>query len=161
MKITRSEFGYEYGQSVYRFGYCEYAFLEKGDRPVDFYRQGFLPHTADPAVRNRFYMARSARVLLEHFSYTSENRRIAKRFENMFIAERLPPSAADEKVRALFLDYFARRHGPRTMPAARLDAILATPLPLRLITYKKKGELTAAVLEIAEGPFGHILLFRL
>src|SRR3989338_4644717 len=92
MKITRNEFGHEYGQGIYRFGYCEYAFLENGDHPVDIYQQGFLPHTADPAVRNRFYMARGARVLLKDFVYTSENRRITKRFENMFTAERLAPS---------------------------------------------------------------------
>lgn len=155
MKLTRNEFGHEYGQGVYRFGYCEYALFEEGDRPEDFYRQGFLPHTADPSVRNRFYMARSARILLEQFSYTSENRRIAKRFDGMFTATRLPASAAGEDVRALFLEYFAKRHGPRVMPLARLGAILATPLPLSLVVYKKGGDLVAAVLEIGDESFGH------
>lgn len=155
MKITRSEFDYEYGQGVYRFGYCEYGWLEEGDRAGDLYERGFLPHTADPSVRNRFYMARSGRVLLEPFSYTSENRRIAKRFEGAFTRERLPAAGADEAVRALFLNYFAERHGPLIMPAARLDAILATPLPLSLITYTKDGTLVAAVLEIGDASFGH------
>lgn len=154
MKITRNEFGYEY--TTYRFGYCEYAYLEPGDNVTDFYQQGFLPHTADPSVRNRFYLARSARIMLDTFSYTSENRRVAKRFENTYVTERLPASAADESIRTLFLTYFAGRHGPRVMPAARLDAILATPLPLHVITYKKDDKLIAAVFEIVEGSFGHI-----
>lgn len=153
MKITRNEFGHEYEK--YRFGYCEYALFELNDRVSDFYEKGFLPHTADPSVRNRFYMARSARILLEHFSYTSENRRIAKRFEGAFTSIRLPAATADESVRSLFLNYFSKRHGPLIMPAARLDAILATPLPLSLITYRKKGRLVAAVLEVAEKSFGH------
>ncbi|MBI2410260.1 GNAT family N-acetyltransferase [Candidatus Kaiserbacteria bacterium] len=155
MKISRNEFGHEYGQGVYRFGYCEYAYLERGDSPADIYAQGFLPHTADPAVRNRFYMARSARILLEDFAYTSENRRIAKRFEDTFVVDRLEPRAADEEVRTLFLDYFAKRHGPRVMPPERLEAILAMPLPLHILTYRVNGELIAAVLEIAESSFGH------
>ena len=155
MKITREEFGHEYGQGVYRFGYCEYAWLEDGDQPVDIYAKGFIPHTVDPSVRNRFYLARSSRIELERFSYTSENRRVAKRFENMFITQRLEPAAMDESMRALFLSYFAERHGPRIMPEARLDAILATPLPLSLITYKKDSRLIAAVLEIGDNSFGH------
>jgi len=155
MRIERIEFGHEYGASVYRFGYCEYGYLEEGDRPADIYVQGWLPHTPDPAVRNRFYMARGARVLLPEFVYTSENRRVAKRFENMFTCERLAPSEAGDDLRTLFLTYFAERHGPRVMPEARLEAILATPLPLEIIEYKKDGKLTAAVLEIGDQSFGH------
>lgn len=153
MKITRNEFGHEY--KTYHFGYCEYAFLEKGDRPVDFYTQGFLPHTADPSVKNRFYMARSARVPLKRFSLTSENRRIAKRFEGTFTIDRISPKDAGNDIRKLFLEYFAKRHGPNVMPKERLEAILTTPLPLQIITYKVNGELIAAVLEIAEDSFGH------
>jgi arginyl-tRNA--protein-N-Asp/Glu arginylyltransferase len=101
-------------------------------------------------------MARGARVLLHDFSYTSENRRVAKRFENMFTVERIVPASVGEDIRTLFLTYFAERHGSRVMPPARLDAILATPLPLEVVTYKKDGELTAAVLEIGDKTFGHI-----
>jgi len=155
MKIVRNEFGHEYGQGIYRFGYCEYALSDESDHPVDLYQQGFLPHTADPAIRNRLYMARGARVPLQDFVYTSENRRVAKRFENMFAVERLAPSAVTEEIRTLFFDYFAKRHGPRVMPVTRLDAILGTPLPLQLITYKKDGGLIAAVLEIGDKSFGH------
>lgn len=155
MKIERNEFGHEYGQGVYRFGYCEYAYMEEGDRPADIYAQGWLPHTPDPAVRNRFYMARGARVALKDFTYTSENRRVAKRFEGMCTCGRMPASGADDSIRALFLEYFAKRHGPNVMPLARLDAILGTPLPLEIVTYKKDGVLTAAVLEIGDVTFGH------
>ena len=82
MKITRSEFGHEYGQGTYRFGYCEWATLEAGDTLVDVYVQGFLPHSANPEVRDTFYMARGARIALADFALSSENRRIAKRFDD-------------------------------------------------------------------------------
>jgi arginyl-tRNA--protein-N-Asp/Glu arginylyltransferase len=156
MRIERSEFGHEYGQGVYRFGYCEYAYSEAGDDPARIYADGWLPHTADPAIRNRFYMARGARVVLKDYTYTSENRRVAKRFDGMFTTERIVPNAVDADIRTLFLKYFAERHGPRVMPEARLESILATPLPLEVVVYKKGGVVTAAVLEIGDATFGHI-----
>lgn len=156
MRIERSEFGHEYGQGIYRFGYCEYAYSEPSDNPAEVYASGWLPHTADPAVKDRFYMARGARVVLPEYAYTSENRRIAKRFDAQFTCERIAPSAFDDELKKLFLAYFAERHGPRVMPEARLDSILATPLPLEVVVYKKGGQLTAAVLEIGDQTFGHI-----
>jgi arginyl-tRNA--protein-N-Asp/Glu arginylyltransferase len=156
MRIERSEFGHEYGQGVYRFGYCEYAYSEPGDAPAELYANGWLPHTADPAVKNRFYMARGARVVLAKYAFTSENRRIAKRFDSKFTVSRITPEQVTEDIRTLFLTYFAERHGPRVMPEARLQSIFELPLPLELVVYKKDEVVTAAVLEIGDASFGHI-----
>ena len=155
MKITRDEFGHEYQN--YRFGYCEYATLESNDRVADFYEKGFLPYSADPAIQGVFYMARSARLELAHFEFTSENRRILKRFDNMFSFRTLSIDKAkeDPRIRALFLKYFRERHGKEVMPAKRFDAILESPLPLRVLLYEKDGELVAAALEVYGKTFGH------
>lgn len=155
MKITRQEFGHEY--QTYRFGYCEYAALEHNDCVADFYERGFLPYSADPAVRGVFYMARSARLVLPQFEYSSENRRVAKRFDDMFSFHPLsiPEAKARGEIRTLFLDYFRGRHGADVMPAERFDAILATPLPLRILSYEREGALVAAALEVADDTFGH------
>lgn len=155
MKIMRSEFGHEYGK--YRFGYCEHAELEQGDNPADFYKNGFLPYSADPLVHNLFYMARSARINLKTFKFSSENRRIAKRFDNIFSTRSLSvnEAAADSRIREIFLNYFRVRHGKNVMPTERFDAILASHLPLRIVTYEKEKILAAIVLEVADDAFGH------
>ncbi len=155
MKIERSEFGHEY--QTYRFGYCEHAIIEPGDRVGDFYEKGFLPYSADPNIQGRFYMARSARVDLQKFSFTSENRRVAKRFDDIFTIRELSfeEARADARVRSLFLTYFETRHGKNVMPPERFDAILTSLLPLRIISYEKDGVLAAAVLEVVDESFGH------
>ena len=155
MKTTRSEFGHEY--QTYRFGYCEYADVEKTDNLAEIYGSGFLPFSADPSIYGRFYMARSARILLPRFACSSENRRIAKRFDGLFSKSVLSPSETkkDQRVRTLFLDYFLKRHGKEVMPPSRFDAILKTPLPIRFVTYTKEGQLAAAALEVSAATFGH------
>ena len=155
MKITRNEFGYEY--QAYRFGYCEYAELESHDRLTDFYEKGFLPYSADPELMGVFYMARSARIALPAFEFSSENRRIQKRFDDTFSFRIVSVAEAkkDPRIRALFLDYFKKRHGKRVMPAERFDAILEWPIPLRFFLYEKDGELVAVALEVFGDTFGH------
>jgi len=157
MKLTRNEFGHDY--TTYRFGYCEYATYEKGDRVADIYEKGFLPYSATPEVTAKgvFYMARSARVRLREFEFTSENRRIGKHFDGMFTFRILtiPEAKKDSRIRALFLEYFRKKHGDIVMPPARFDAIMDTPLPLRVFIYEKDGELVAAALEVFGETFGH------
>ncbi len=149
MKIVRSEFGHDYG--TYRFGYCEHLIYEGGDHVAEIYERGFLPYSADPTTQNRFYMARSARVPLKEFVYTSENRRIAKRFDGLCSVRTVTASEAKENqhILALFVEYFAQRHGKDVMSKARLEGILSTSLPLRVQMYEKEGFLIAAVLEVA------------
>lgn len=155
MKISRKEFAHEY--ATYRFGYCEYAEIETGDDPRDIYELGFLPYSADPKVQGSFYMARSARVALDHFSYTSENRRIGRFFDGTFSRRVVSQEEmlADERIQNLFLTYFAERHGTSVMPKERLEGILRSPLPLRGICYEKDGALIAVVFEIMGEDFGH------
>ncbi|MDB5244625.1 MAG: arginine-tRNA-protein transferase domain protein [Parcubacteria group bacterium] len=155
MKISRTEFGHEYG--TYQFGYCQYAELEKGDSVANFYAQGFLPYSANPKLQGLFYMARSARVALPDFARTSENRRIGRFFDGMFTRRTIAAEEArsDARVRDLFLTYFASRHGTEIMPEARLVGILSSPLPLQVHCYEKEGALIAAAIEVSDGTFGH------
>jgi arginyl-tRNA--protein-N-Asp/Glu arginylyltransferase len=155
MKIVKSEFGHEY--KTYRFGYCEHALLEPNDPVADFYEKGFLPYSNEPAIKGVFYMARSARIALPRFEFSSENRRIRKRFDDVFSFCTLSISEAknDTRIRRLFIDYFRERHGKDVMPAERFDAILESPLPLRILLYEKNNTLMAAALEVFGETFGH------
>ncbi len=155
MKITRNEFGHEY--QTYRFGYCEYAQLEPNDHVTDFYENGFLPYSADPAIQGIFYLARSARLVLPHFQFSSENRRIGKRFDGKFSFRKISVQKAKEdlRIRALYIEYFKERHGKDVMPAKRFDAILDWHVPLKVLVYEKEDDLVASALEVSSKTFGH------
>lgn len=155
MRILRREFGYRY--ESYEFGYALYALREPQDQLKDIYAAGFLPHSADPAATDLFYMARSVRVPLAHFKETSENRRIRKKFEGQFTSRALNPGALadDPDFLPCFLSYFKERHGERVMSEERARGILAAPLPLRGIRYEKDGALAGYVLEAAGDAFAH------
>jgi arginyl-tRNA--protein-N-Asp/Glu arginylyltransferase len=152
MERFRSEFGYSYG-SRYAFGYAEYLKLEGGEDAGPAYAQGYLPHSADPAVRDLFYMARSVRVPLASWKPSSENRRIERKFADRFSYDLLTADelARDPLFRDSFLGYFSRTHGEEVMRAERLDGILATLLPLRGVRYRDQasGLVAGYVLEVA------------
>ena len=124
---------------------------------MDLYKRGFLPYSADPSVHNVFYMARSARIALKTFECSSENRRIGKRFDDTFSTHSLSAreARADSRIREMFLNYFKLRHGKGVMPAGRFDALLASPLPLKVVLYEKGGALAAVALEVGDKIFGH------
>ncbi len=155
MKLFRSEVAHHYGS--YTFAYAEYAQMEPGDDVADFYARGYLPYSGAEGVRDTFYMARSARVELDRFSPTSENRRIAKKFDGSFQKERAPVETfrKDDAFLAFCLDYFAARHGASAMPRERLLLILASGLISSIITYRRGGVVVAYVLEVAHNTLGH------
>ena len=95
MRFFSSEFAHSY--QSYSFGYCNYLEREKKDELSLIYEKGFLPYSGKEGVRDIFYMARSARLVLKDFELNSENRRIAKRFDGSFTKEDIPLTDFDWK----------------------------------------------------------------
>lgn len=155
MKIFSSELGTNY--DTYTFGYTTYAKREESDPLAALYRKGFLPYSGSPRAADIFYMARSVRVVLADFELTSENRRIAKKFDGEFVRERMAFTDAvfDENAISFCLSYFAQKHGERAMPRERFEHILKMGLVTHLITYKKEKVIVAYVLEVADDTIGH------
>lgn len=155
MRIFQREFGERY--ESYEFGYATYTTLEVTDSRTDVYAAGFLPHSADPSVRDLFYMARSVRVPLSAFRETSENRRIFKKFDGLFAQTMLSKEelVADPLFLPCFLEYFKTHHGERVMAEERARGILATPHPLRAVRYQADGVLAGYALEIVDDDFAH------
>lgn len=153
MRFFSAELAHNYG--TYTFGYANYCRIEKGDDLVAAYAAGYLPYSGAKGVLDLCYMARSARVDLSRFEPSSENRRVAKKFDGAFL-RREHDIAEMERTgsRALFLQYFSKRHGT-VMPPERLDAILKAPLPLLLVTYHEGERLVAAVLEVTLPSMAH------
>lgn len=156
MKIFASEFTHNY--KTYTFGYANYCIREAGDRLNNIYAAGYLPYSGSPGVKNIFYMARSARVPLRSFKLSSENRRVAKKFDGLLsrsstLIEKFDVDA--HAFREFCLKYFAQRHGPRVMPAERLTTILTASLITEIVSYALDGRAIAYVFEVSDRIMTH------
>jgi len=134
-----------------------WALREPGDSLEAIYGRGFLPYSGTEDVQGVFYDARSARVEVEDFALTSENRRIAKKFDGHFRCERVAARqfTADANFYEFCLSYFAQKHGQNAMPRARLKTILQSGLLTDIITYTHAQRPVAYVCEVSEGRMAH------
>jgi arginyl-tRNA--protein-N-Asp/Glu arginylyltransferase len=130
---------------------------EPGESLATIYDNGFLPYSGARGTRNVFYSARSARIVLPQFELTSENRRIAKKFDGQFTKERVPKTAfvPDEAFYTFCLSYFAQKHGERTMPRERLETILSGSLVTKTTIYRSLSKPVAYVLEVEDSAMAH------
>lgn len=155
MRKFSSEFGHNY--KTYSFGYANYCVREPGDKLSEIYEQGYLPYSGSPDAKDVFYMARSARIPLKSFSLTSENRRIAKKFDTSFETQEIPIKDFDQD--AVFLkfcgDYFSKRHGPKVMPMERLRSILDANLITHIVTGIRDGKPASYVFEVSDDQMTH------
>lgn len=156
MKIFSSEIGHNYGS--YTFGYANYCRREENDRLMDIYASGYLPYSGNPEVKNIFYMARSARVPLDSFTLSSENRRVTKKFDGRFVINSVPIEqfkTGDSHFLSFCVEYFAKRHGPEVMPPERLQTILHANLISQIVSYQDKDKPVAYVFEVADTAMTH------
>jgi len=156
MKKLSGEFVHNY--KTYSFGYANYCLREKGDKLSEIYRAGYLPYSANPSVKNVFYMARSSRVPLKPWLFTSENRRVARKFDGQLTRLSEPIKDFDisnENFLSFCIRYFSERHGPDIMPRARLLAILNSGLIGKIVSYAKKDMPVAYVLECSDKKMTH------
>jgi hypothetical protein len=156
MKIFASELGAYY--ETLTFGYSNYAQLEAGDRLSDFYEKGYLPYSGIKDMRGVFYFARNARVILPKWKMSSENKRIAKKFDGQFSKTRTPFKefkVTDEFIN-FWLSYFEKRHHPGMMPRERLELILSFGLISTVVSYHDhEGKPVGYVLEVEEADMRH------
>lgn len=131
--------------------------LREGEPLDEIYAQGYLPYSGAKDSKDIFYSGRSARVVLPTFELTSENRRIAKRFDDVFEKVRIPfvEFIPNEHFWTLSLTYFTQKHGENAMPKARIEALFAAGIITTVVTYQKGNEIVGYVLEVEEGAMGH------
>jgi len=156
MQKFHSEFAHSYNN--YSFGYCQYGRREKHDTLSEIYKEGFLPYSGQIGTKDIFYMARSARLDLEHFNLTSENRRIIKRFESSFSRQALTIKDflnSDKNFLKFCQDYFDARHGREIMSKERLMSILKQGLVSDIIIYTKDNNPVACVFIVSDKDFSH------
>lgn len=155
MRFFSSELGHNY--ETYTFGYTNYCECEASDSLAEIYDRGYLPYSGAQEAKDTFYMARSARVDLQKFERTSENRRIAKKFDGAFEKKRIPFAQFEitEEFLKFCLAYFAARHGERAMPKERLLYILNLNLITNIMIYHTEDKPVAYVFEIEDGEMAH------
>lgn len=157
MRKFHSEFAHNYKK--YSFGYALHALREKNDTLSDIYKEGFLPYTGSHGTKDLFYMARSARVPLRDFSLSSENRRVAKKFDGSFVRgmRSVDDFRKDEDAFSFCLSYFEKKHGAGVMPRERLETILQSDLLQKIVVYQsaKEKTLVAYVFEVSDPSMSH------
>lgn len=134
-----------------------YIERQSGDSLEELYKNGYLPYSSSKDVHNVFYSARSARVALQQFKVTSENRRIAKKFDGQFDKRRIDTRSfvADDAFFTFVLAYFTKRHGANVMPRERLELLLASNLITTVVEYRKDSIIMGYVLEVESGAMRH------
>ncbi len=133
-------------------------FIVRDGEPLEqLYNEGYLPYSGSKEAHGIFYSARSARVVLPEFVLTSENRRIARKFDGQFTKRRIPINefAADEAFYAFVLSYFKERHGEAAMPRERLNVLLGSGLITTVIGYRQNDTVVGYVLEVESGSMRH------
>lgn len=130
---------------------------EQTDSFPALYEQGLLPYSSTHNLHDVFYSACSVRVMLEDFTLSSENRRIAKKFDGTFAKTYTPCSAfaPDPLFWELTLAYFETKHGAGSMPRARLETILSNPACTTVVTYLHDSKPVAYILEATHEHMGH------
>lgn len=127
--------------------FCE----REGDEPLEaLYTRGYLPYSGAQDLHNIFYSARSARIVLPEFEMSSENRRIAKKFDGKFTKERIAYAdiGRDNVFVEFVLQYFRERHDPGAMPRERLEVILQSGIVSTVVRYSESGVVRGYVLEV-------------
>lgn len=158
-KIFSSEHAHSY--KTYTFGYAVYAQRLEDESLDPIYEDGFLPYSGEPksSIKNLYYMARSARVKLDSFFPTSENRRIKNKFENKKLVVREYPAskfAGDKEVLDFCLNYFEMRHGHGVLSKERLKRILNYSPETKVVEYRDLENIPRAyIIEIHGKEFTH------
>ncbi len=138
MRIVFSEYQADY--ATYTFGYAVYCVQEHLKETPDIYDRGFLPYTGDITLsQNIFYLARSVRVDLQHFTDSSENRRIDRKAQplgiNMTIAERADVDSENPAFVACCTQYAETRFSGGQMDAQRLSYVLTRSSASHIVTF--------------------------
>lgn len=130
---------------------------EPGDQLAFIYESGHLPYSGADGLQGIFYSARSARITLKEFQLSSENRRIAKKFDGHFTKEKVADFKPDEAFYEFSTNYFAEKHGTHSMPTRRLETIMESGLISNTTIYRsiRDESIVAYVLEVRSGTMGH------
>ena len=155
MKIIYSEYQTDY--SSYTFSYAVYCQKEQPEEVPEIYARGFLPYTADLSLpEDYFYLARSLRINLQHFTSSSENRRVDRKIApleiSMEVVDKPDFDTADSAFIAFCTRYAEERFAGGSMDTDRLAYVLSRNLITHIFHFRQEETTYGYVLAVvAEG----------
>ncbi|MBY5959267.1 GNAT family N-acetyltransferase [Membranicola marinus] len=149
MKLIFSEYVKDYDS--YTFSYAPYVVFQNRNKMTETYEAGFLPYTGNLELDHfLYYKARSLRVNLAKFGMGSENRRVARKFEDFDVSVNWIPLEEFNVQSADFLNFCLRYSRERfrggEMSKARLEYVLQSPFLTHLIIFEIAGKTAGYVL---------------
>ena len=152
MKIFRSESFVDY--NTYTFNYATYCIKEEQSELPEIYAQGFLPYSNNVKLEEEtYYLARSLRVDLSLFKESSENRRVARKMEDLNPSFEVIPvkdfNLNDTHFKSYCLDFAAKRFS-EAISTDRLDYILAAKSISHIFHFKIGNKTAGYVISIIE-----------
>lgn len=158
MKIFFSEYNSNY--STYTFSYAIYCIKEHQEELPDIYARGFLPYTGNLSLpEDTFYMARSLRIDLTHFSSSSENRRVDRKIQPLHIQMKLQPKAdfdlSNNAFRQFCSAYAEERFSGGNMDTDRLQYVLGRNTLTHIFTFYSEEKIYGYVFAVIEGEMLH------
>lgn len=158
MKIFYSENTVDY--SSYTFNYAIYCLQDSQEELPDIYHRGFLPYTGNIHLqKNLFYLARSLRVDLARFADTSENRRVARKIEELEIEISCTKKTDFDTNNPQFVQFCAAyasdRFSGNAMPEQRLRYVIDSSITSHILSFHNKEKTLGHILTAIEGDMLH------
>ena len=144
MEIIFSEHQNNY--STYTFSYAVYCIKENQNELSEIYAKGFLPYSSDFEIKKDiFYLARSARINLNRFKDTSENRRVDRLVQPLGIkiisTEKSSFNLEDQEFLSFCTNYAADRFAGGSMEQERLKYIFSRNTLSHIFTFRSEEKL--------------------
>ncbi len=119
----------------------EEKILKEGEDIEDLYNKGFLFTRKAP---NQLYSTRSARIDLEKFSLTSENRRVLRKTDHLVLSNHPLPIPKDKynwKIHKIGKTFYSTKFGDATFSASKIRELLRSKHNFNLLlTYQMNSE---------------------
>ena len=152
MKIFRSESFVDY--KTYTFNYATYCIKEEQQELPEIYALGFLPYSNNIHLKEEtYYLARSLRIDLSLFKESSENRRVARKMEDLNPTFEVVPvkdfNLKDNSFKAYCLD-FANKRFSEPISSERLDYIMSAKSISHIFHFKIAEKTVGYVVSIIE-----------
>ncbi len=137
MKYIFKEYKGDYEN--YEYPYRVYLQASDADNINEIYGKGFL---ATRIKKNYYYLSRNIRIDLENFEFTSENRRILKKTQNLTLeSKKLQSPQFNYDISKLASDFFKEKFGKNIISTQKLKWLFTGDFFNKLFIYKLDDEI--------------------
>jgi arginyl-tRNA--protein-N-Asp/Glu arginylyltransferase len=138
MKYIFKEYKGNYDK--YEFPYKIYLQAQEADNVDGIYSKGFLPTRIK---KDYYYLSRNIRINLENFEFTSENRRVLKKTQNLTLeSKKLENFEFDYDIGKMALDFFKQKFREKITTTQKLKWLFTGEFFNNVLIYRIDDEIT-------------------